>query len=240
MKSCRSALYSFYTTKTSDVPTMLQYCPYDDDDIRALNDTCCSRQSTWTYGCPARPYNLTTATYSLKSNLDSQLSTCQSSVCTSSFLGDYEAKLNGAPCPKTIDAIEDHSKNLITAIRTCKLQVFGNASHGIGPKICYVDADCTVDNRYKCDPRYHVCRTDGGRVEQELNYVACVFNQSAIEINAFLALITDSLNLTAPTDPNELIPWLRSNVFSGPNCVKSYNIPGWYWQYDSNIAPGII
>lgn len=159
-------------------------------------------------------------------------------------MGDYETKLNGEPCPKTIVAIEEKTKSLITALRTCKLQVFGNATHGRGPKLCYVDSDCAALNFESgaslCDPRYHVCKTTGGRVEQELSYVACVFNQSAIEINSFLALITDSLNLTAPTDPNLLIPWLRENIFLGPQCVKSYNIPGWYWQYDSNIAPGTL
>lgn len=88
MKSCRSALNSFYTATVTNVTTMLQYCPYDDDDIRILNDTCCARQSTWVYGCPARPYNLTTSTYALKTDLDQQLNTCQSPICTSlqSFL----------------------------------------------------------------------------------------------------------------------------------------------------------
>jgi hypothetical protein len=77
-------------------------------------------------------------------------------------------------------------------------------------------------------------------VEQELAYIACVFNQSAIEINAFLALISDSLNLTVPSNPDDLVPWLRDNVFSGSNCVKTHNIGGWYWEFDSNVGQGIL
>jgi hypothetical protein len=89
MKACRSALYSFYTVTPVETEASLQYCPYDENDFRRLNDTCCSRESSWDVGCFPRPVNVTTQVYSLKTALDEQLATCQSAVCKLKILKEY-------------------------------------------------------------------------------------------------------------------------------------------------------
>ena len=216
---------------------MQQFCPYDSNDPRALNDTCCSRAMTWSYGCQMRETFVTTNTYALKTNANELLSTCGSPVCTSSFLGDYETKLNGVPCPKTINAIDDHSKGLITAVRDCKALIFGTEKHGMGPEVCYTDEDCTAGS---CHPLYHAC-VPRGKAQQELDYIQCLFTSSAVgekETKALLSLISYSVNQTAPTDPELLYPWLRDTVFSETSCIKIYDLPGFHWDWDSCIAPG--
>jgi hypothetical protein len=90
-----------------------------------------------------------------------------------------------------------------------------------------------------CDLRYHACITRG-RIAQETTFISCVLNKSASteqEKRDIVDTIAGLINMTAPTDPNELVDFLRLNVFAAPFCYKAFDIGGWYWEFDSSVAP---
>ena len=236
MQRCQASLHSFYTpTTTIKTPVEQQYCPYDLTDPRRKNDTCCNIGQTWNQGCPIRTTYTYSNIYELSSSVD--LSTCNSPECTKSFLGDYASKAGGQTCPNTIQTIDYHSKLIIKSIRDCKGKIFGTQRHGLGPQVCVSDSDCDIG--VKCDLKNKACLTRG-RVQQETDYIACMLNEAApteADKQNLVGLIAATVNKTAPNDTTAMIDFLRVNVFSSNFCCKAYDIGGWYYEFDSAVAP---
>jgi hypothetical protein len=168
-----------------------------------------------------------------------------------SFLADYENKLNGQSCPRTIDAIDNSTKQLINIMRNCKELYFGTKDHGLGSYTCFSDADCKAAKKYipgvsnlgSCDLRYRVC-VPLGRYDQERGYVSCLINPGSLssqERLTLLASISAEYNITISEgqtlDITYLANFLVTTIFSAQSCVKNYDLPGYYMEFDSSVAP---